>query len=296
MTMTTNSHLNLRNLRYFCAAFEARSAVGAARLCHVTQPAISAAIAQLEAGLGQRLFLRQQRGLAVTPAAQRLYPMAQKLLADARAIDASFHAASARPQLALQLLPSLSIELLRPWLAALREQIAHLALSIVDATDESGAVADAWLTARSCAPAGAEFLPLWDEGYALVVPAEHPLAVQPRLGLQDLHGVDFIERSHCELAAAWQQAMGQQAVQPVVRARVGSEEWALGLVAAGVGVTIAPLHAAREQPGLVVRRDVPALQAQGREIGLAYHGPAEGVLLQVLAMSRSWHGPSRRVA
>ena len=247
----------------------------------MSQPAISGAIAQLEAELGQRLFLRQQRGLAATPAAQRLYPMAQRLLADAQAIGASFRPATARPLLTLQVLPSLSLALLSQWLGLLNGQIEHLALNLV----EVGEPADALLTARSCAPAGMDFLPLWEEGYALLVPAGHPLAVQQQLSLQDLHGVDFIERSHCELAAAWQQALGQQDIQPQVRARAQSEEWALGLVAAGVGVTIAPLHAAREQAGLVVRRDVPALQGHSREIGLAYHGPAEGVLSQALATS-----------
>jgi len=284
--------LNLRQLRYFCAAYEEGSTQGAARACHVSQPAISAAIAQLEAELGQRLFLRQQRGLAVTPAAQRLYPMAQRLLADTRAIKASFQRGGARARLALQVLPSLSIELVGQLLVALREGIPALELSLV----EPGQPADAWLSASGCAPAGMAFLSLWQEGYALLVPAEHPLAVQPDLSLQDLHEVDFIERSHCELAATWQQALDGARVQPRLRARVHSEEWALGLVAAGLGVTIAPLHAARAQPGLVVRRDVPALQAQGREIGLAFPAPAEGVLAQALAVAADWRGPRQRVA
>ncbi|MDN3919069.1 LysR family transcriptional regulator [Roseateles violae] len=281
-----NPQLNLRHLRYFCAAFEARSALGAARLCHVSQPAISGAIAQLEAELGQRLFLRQQRGLAATPAAQRLYPLAQKLLADARAIGASFRPGGQRPALALQVLPSLSLERLRALFALLREEIEHLALNLV----APGQPADAWLSSRACAPPGLDFVPLWEERYALVVPAAHPLAVQPQLGLQDLDQVDFIERSHCELAAAWRQALGQQSVQPQVRAWAQSEEWALGLVAAGIGVTIAPVHAAQAQAGVVVRRDVPALQAHKREIGWAYQAPAAGVLAQALAACRAGPG------
>src|SRR5687767_12180625 len=101
--------LSLRNLRYFCAAFEERSTVGAARLCFVTQPAISSAISQIEEELSVRLFLRQHRGLAPTPAAQRLYRLARKLLADTEAISASFRQGEALP-FALRVLPSLSVD------------------------------------------------------------------------------------------------------------------------------------------------------------------------------------------
>lgn len=286
------SQLNLRNLRYFCAAYDARSAVAAARACHVTQPAISAALAQLEAELGQRLFVRQQRGLLATPAAARLHPLAQRLLADARAIGASFAPGGARPRLALSVLPSLAIDAVGALLAALRAGIAGLELTLA----ADAAPADAWLTARSCAPAGTEFLPLWSEGYALVVPADHALATRPLIALADLQDVDFIERTHCELAAAWRQALGAHQVEPAVRARVAGEEWALGLVAAGVGVTIAPLHAARARTGLVVRRDIAALQAVEREIGLAYHAPAETVLAEALAIARAFQRHDSRAA
>ena len=78
--------MNLRNLRYFCSAFEAGSTVAAARLCHVTQPVISNAIAQLEEELGTQLFTRQQRGLVPTAEGVRLFRLGGKLLADAQAI------------------------------------------------------------------------------------------------------------------------------------------------------------------------------------------------------------------
>jgi DNA-binding transcriptional LysR family regulator len=68
--------MNLRNLRYFCAAYEAGTTVAAARQCHVTQPVISNAIAQLEEELGTRLFTRQQRGLL--PTAASCWPMPRR--------------------------------------------------------------------------------------------------------------------------------------------------------------------------------------------------------------------------
>lgn len=275
--------LSLRNLRYFCAAFEERSTVGAARVCFVTQPAISSALAQIEEELQVRLFLRQHRGLQPTPAAQRLYRLARKLLADTEAISASFRQGDEQP-FALRVLPSLGVEHTGRLLRQLRRDIPALALTLPD--DE--APADAALTAAPCAEEGSEFVALWEEQYVLLVPEEHPLAVKQALQLADLHGQPFVERTHCELSDSWQAALGRGAVQPEVRARVHSEEWAQGLVAAGVGVTIAPLHAVQPRPGVVVRDDCAELREVRRHIGLAFHAPATGTLQQVLAACQRW--------
>ena len=72
------------------------------------------------------------------------------------------------------------------------------------------------------------FVPLWEESYVLAVPEDHPLAVQETVGLADLHRVAFVERTHCELHAAWQAAMGRGEVVPEVRAQADNEAWALG--------------------------------------------------------------------
>lgn len=275
--------LSLRNLRYFCAAFEERSTVSAARLCFVTQPAISSAISQLEAELSVRLFLRQPRGLAPTPAAQRLYRLARKLLADTEAIAASFRQGEATP-FALRVLPSLSVEHTERLLRQLHRDIPQLALSLPD----DDAPADAALTAASCADEGCEFVALWEERYVLLVPEDHPLAVKESVQLADLHQQPFVERSHCEMSDSWQAVLGRGAVLPEVRARAHSEEWAASLVAAGVGVTIAPLHADQARPGVVVRDDCAELQGFRRSIGLAFSPPATGALEQVLAACRRW--------
>lgn len=287
--------MNLRNLRYFCAAYEARTTVGAARQCHVTQPVISNAIAQLEQELGTQLFTRQQRGLLPTAAAQRLYRLGGKLLADAQALVETFQDAASHPRLSLRVHPSMNIEHVGRLLRHLRRELTHLEVSVH--SDEAGShvdsaalgqPVDAELVADTCVPTGHAFVPLWDERYVLVVPPDHPLAIRESITLQDLHGVVFVERTHCELAASWHAGMGALQVVPDVRARVRSEEWALGLVAAGVGVSIAPLHMARQRDDVVVRADVPELQAARRRVGLAHPGRAEGTLAEVLRVCEAW--------
>lgn len=284
--------MNLRNLRYFCAAYEVRTTVGAARQCHVTQPVISNAIAQLEEELGAQLFTRQQRGLLPTAAALRLYRLGGKLLADAEALVETFQDAASHPRLSLRVHPSMNIEHVGRLLRHMRRELAQLQVSVhSEDAGRAGALGepvDAELVADTCVPTGHAFVPLWDEQYALVVPPDHPLAIREAVALQDLHGVAFVERTHCELAAHWHAGMDALQVVPDVRARVRSEEWALGLVAAGVGVTITPLHLARRRDDVVVRVDVPELQAARRRVGLAHAGRADGTLAEVLRVCEAW--------
>lgn len=64
-------------LRYLLAAAELGSFSAAARACNVSQPTVSNAIAELEAALGAPLFARTTRTLEVTPAGERLLPLAR---------------------------------------------------------------------------------------------------------------------------------------------------------------------------------------------------------------------------
>ena len=67
------SEITLRQLEYFAAIAETQSVTSAARLCHVSQGAVSLALRQLEHALGATLALRQRgRGIALTPEGQEV--------------------------------------------------------------------------------------------------------------------------------------------------------------------------------------------------------------------------------
>lgn len=70
-----------RHLRYFVAVAEECSFGRAAQRLHVTQPALSIQVKQLEDGLGAPLFLRTPAGVAMTNAGRTLLPLARQLLA-----------------------------------------------------------------------------------------------------------------------------------------------------------------------------------------------------------------------
>ena len=80
--------LNLDGLRYAQAVAVTLSFSGAARLCGVSQPALSNSIAKLEERLGDKLFERSTRGVKPTPFGLRILPMIDRALGELDAVSA----------------------------------------------------------------------------------------------------------------------------------------------------------------------------------------------------------------
>jgi DNA-binding transcriptional LysR family regulator len=80
--------------RSFLAVLEEGSLSAAARRLGLTQPTLGRHVESIEAALGQSLFVRSQRGLTPTPAADTLRPYAEALQANAEAL---VRAATRRP-------------------------------------------------------------------------------------------------------------------------------------------------------------------------------------------------------
>ncbi|WP_454751908.1 thiolase C-terminal domain-containing protein [Cupriavidus necator] len=74
--------MELRHLRYFIAAAEEEHFGRASERLHVTRPAISQIIADLEAELGTLLFERQAHRVTLTAAGKALLPPLQAIMGD----------------------------------------------------------------------------------------------------------------------------------------------------------------------------------------------------------------------
>ena len=87
-------NLTLRQLRAFVAVARLGRFAAAAEALHVTQPALSMLIRELETQLGVRVFDRHTRRVELTEAGRELLPVAEKTLEDLE------HAVAASRQLA----------------------------------------------------------------------------------------------------------------------------------------------------------------------------------------------------
>jgi DNA-binding transcriptional LysR family regulator len=261
--------MELRELGYFVAVYEERSVSAAARRSYVSQPSVSEALANLEHELATRLFVRHRKGTTPTAAGEQLYPIAQRMMAEARALPGLFHAAPGRRRLVLGLMRSLDIARVRD-LVALLVRDDDLDLQLVDADQPS----DLRIVARSMRAEAEVFVALWEERYVVAMPRNHPLAARPTLRTSDLAGARLVARCHCENAARFAGAGHRFEVVAVAP----TEEWALALVAAGLGIAVIPEGVVSPDDAVVLRplRDVQAR----REVGLAYgaHGaPTAGL-------------------
>jgi DNA-binding transcriptional LysR family regulator len=81
--------MNINQLRFVSAVARLESFSKAAAACHVTQPTLSHAIAQLEDQLGGRMFERTTRSVALTAFGQHIMPAIDSVLASLADLERS---------------------------------------------------------------------------------------------------------------------------------------------------------------------------------------------------------------
>ena len=115
--------MEITQLRYFVATAEAGTISRAAERCGVAQPSLSQQIRKLEQTLGQRLFDRLGRGVALTDTGRALLPRARQILAAVH--DAQTHLGDDVEQgagrLVIGAIPTMAPYLLPPALKIIRK-------------------------------------------------------------------------------------------------------------------------------------------------------------------------------
>lgn len=114
--------MQLRHVQYFVSTVDAGSVSAASRALHVTQPALSRQLRQLEDELGIDLFDRQAGRLVLSRTGRALLPAARQLLGDAQALReaAAFHR-HGRVQRLVIAAPTVTLtDVLSPFVAQMR--------------------------------------------------------------------------------------------------------------------------------------------------------------------------------
>ncbi|WP_210395431.1 LysR family transcriptional regulator [Motiliproteus sediminis] len=187
--------MDSHNLSAFVSVAELASFSLAAEQLHLTQPAVSKRIANLEEQLNCRLFDRIGRKVALTEAGQTLLPRARRILQE---IDDSCRllgnlGGSVSGRLTLATSHHISLHRLPPMLRRYRNQYPEVELEI-DFTEselayEAVLQGHAELAIITMAPAPhpqIESCTLWLDRLRYVVATDHPLAQQQISGLADL--------------------------------------------------------------------------------------------------------------
>lgn len=243
--------MELRHLRYFVAVAEDLHFGRAAERLHITQQPLSQQIRQLEDELGVLLFHRTKRRVQLTePGKAFLVEARQILLKATQAVEiarqvaqgesgrlkvgfSGFATYSVLPKtlrIFRERFPRVELELeemtTTAQVQALQEQQIHLGLMIPPIPDTS-----------------LSFQPILREPLVVILPETHPLATQPELTLPMLANESFILVSRHLEPGYYDQCISlfqQAGFTPKVVQKASQKQTILGLVSAGMGVSLAP--------------------------------------------------------
>jgi DNA-binding transcriptional LysR family regulator len=268
--------LSLIRLKVLSEVVRRGSFSAAADALDYTQSAVSQAVARLEAETGATLLVRDRRGVRPTPAGATLLEHVDTIFAQVQAAEDDLAAVLGvrGGRLRIASFPSAGATLIPQAVAAFRQMHPDVELSLAEGEPEeiaprlrAGEFDLALLFEFSehesqfsgLAATALIHDPLW-----VVLPAGHPLARKPGLGLLDLRGEDWVQTSAASPCARHVVRVCVEAgFEPRVSFETDDYETVQGLVAAGVGVALVPrLALSHRQPGLVVRKLEPASPAR----------------------------------
>ncbi len=271
---------SIRQLQYAIAVADTRSFRRAAELCGVSQPALSAQLASLEAGLGVRLFERDRRRVFPTPAGDALLVRARRVLVETDdLVDAASRLGDPLAgTLRLGVIPTISPYLLPDVVRVLRR--AHPRLTMRWTEERTGVLVralgdgelDAALLALEADLGDLERAPIGRDPFVLATPRGHVLSKSSKpLAARELDGtgVLLLDDGHCLREQALSVCQGAHADELGFRAT--SLPTLAQMVASGAGVTLLPRMAVETEcrrAGVVTR---PLTDAHAfRTIGLVW--------------------------
>ena len=272
--------LTLRQMEYFEAVVQTLHFGRAAELAGVTQPALSAQIAEMEDRLGRQLFERSGKTVHLTEDALALKPRIELVLAQTREIEA--YARRGRtlmegrfrlgiiPTVAPYLLPRLLPEL-KDRFPALNVELREAVTSILIEETVAGRL-DAIVAALPVDHRSVVVEPLFEDRFFLAVPADDPNFIAPPVPPESdaLDRLMLLEEGHC---------MREQALavctnaRPAAIANYGATSLTtlLQMVAHGQGVTLIPEMAVISGPRIEDLKVVPFAEPMpSRQIALAW--------------------------
>jgi LysR family hydrogen peroxide-inducible transcriptional activator len=95
-------------------------------------------------------------------------------------------------------------------------------------------------------------IPLFRERMMVAIPRDHRLAGPPSIRFADLAGVPQIRRSRCEYNELVARHFRQHRIDCEIAFDSPHDDWALALIARGLGFALMPQHAI-DHPGVVSR-------------------------------------------
>lgn len=252
-------NIELRHLRYFIAVAEELHFGHAAARLNISQPPLSQQIQLLEQQVGARLLSRTNRSVALTPAGAQFLIDSRQILTqvdDAAARAARLHQGQTG-ELRVGFTSSAPfIKAVSDTLSTFRRRYpdVHLQTREINTREQIAPLhegtLDLGLMRNTALPDTLAWEVILREPLLAMVPHDHPLAAQPAVTLGELAKEPFVFFDPHVGTGLYDDILGllrRYGLVPRIAQEVGEAMTIIGLVAAGLGVSILPASFCRVQ-------------------------------------------------
>ena len=277
----------IRHIRAFLSVARLCSFTKSALELHVSQPALTVQIRQLEEWLGVRLFDRNKRQVALTPVGRDLLPLLERVLTDLEAVMNAGRelAGIKRGTVSIATLPSVAVDLLPNAIRRFREAYSGINVRVSDVFADrivqlvKQESVDFGISSYLGTDKELEFEDLLKDRLCVFFPEEHYLAGNPEPTLRDVAVWPLILTARGTSARAIvDRAIEKEELDISLSCEASYMSTAIGMVRAGLGVSILPASVERSihegirmmpihTPGLV--RTISIIRKRNRSLSPA---------------------------
>lgn len=244
--------MELSQLRYFLAIARRGNLSRAATDLGLSQPALSRSIAKLEEELGQPVFERRPRSMALTDAGELLVARAQDVIGILDDTKSEIRDDGRTGRLRIGAIPTIAPYLLPTLLREFSANYPEVSVEVTEGVTEDLLKAcdqgelDLAILALPIATKHLDTEELFEEELLLVMPKKHELAKQSEISLTDVENYPFVllGEAHC-LTGNVISVCRKKSFQPVAVERTSQLATVQELVTLGHGISMIPDMARR---------------------------------------------------
>lgn len=276
-------NVTVKQIKLFVEVARSLSFARAAETMHLSQPAVSLAIQNLEQAIGGKLFARSTRSLELTPEGQAFYPTATRLLNDWNEAleDVNNLFTMKRGKLNMAVMPSFSTNVLPDLVRQYHEQYPQVNLSIqnivMDDAIESVRKSrnELAISFASENMNGLNFTPLYDVTF-IAVYSDHFLPTLKNVNLTEdwspLFDLPMVAMDKDSTVRRWLDETTQQhELQSQIVAEVNQLDSLGQLVSMGLGVGIVPSLCAEQMQQMGLHMQKISADILTRPVGVVTH-------------------------
>jgi len=277
----------IRHIRAFLSVARLGSFTKSASELHVSQPALTVQIRQLEEWLGVRLFDRTKRQVSLTPAGRDLFPFLARVLTDLEVVMNMGRelAGIKRGAVAIAALPSVAADILSIAILNFREKHPSVNVQVSDVIAEQifhlvkHEAVDFGISTHLDHDGELEAEDLLSDQLCVFFPESHSLSRLPEPTLRDVAAWPLILTTHGTCVRALvDRAIEKEGLEINLSCEASFLSTAIGMVRAGLGVSILPASVVRivcggirmmpiHTPGLI--RKIGILRKRNRSLSPA---------------------------